>query len=339
MAVTIKELSRKCGLSVSSVSKALNGYHDISPATKDAVERTAKEMGYYPNSNARALKTKRTYNLGVLFADDEMFGLTHAFFSMVLESFKRAAEERGYDVTFISHNIGKTRMTYLEHCLYRKLDGACIACVSFETREVVDLSASSLPIITIDHPYKSRSCVKSDNEGGMILLMNHIYSLGHRRVAYIHGAPSSVTDTRLRAFNRAAAALGLETPPEYVREGRYNSPASTRAQAEILLKLKNRPTCILAPDDYAALGLLEAIKAEGLRAPDDISIAGFDGIRMSQVMTPRLTTIRQDTERLGREAASRLVRMIEDPKGAAPETVIVPCELIAGETAAAPSGI
>lgn len=337
MAVTIKDLSRKCGLSVSSVSKALNGYHDISPATRDAVEKAAREMGYFPNSFARALKTKRTYNLGILYSDDEMFGLTHAFFSMVLDSFKRASEERGYDVTFISHNIGKTRMTYLEHCLYRKLDGACIACIDFENSEVLDLAASSLPIITIDHKYANRSCIKSDNVGSMSLLLNHIYSLGHRRVAYIHGARSSVTNARLNAFNTAASALGLETPPEYIREGRYNSPTATRAQAEILLKLKNRPTCILAPDDYAALGLIEAIKAEGLSIPKDISIAGFDGIRMSQIMTPRLTTIRQDTEGLGREAASRLVKMIESAKGVSPETITVPCELIAGETVAAVS--
>lgn len=89
MAVTIRELSKRCGLSISTVSKALNGYTDISDATKEAVALAAKEIGYYPNAHARALKTKRSYNLGVLFVDDNQSGLTHAFFSFVLESFKK----------------------------------------------------------------------------------------------------------------------------------------------------------------------------------------------------------------------------------------------------------
>ena len=119
-------------MSVATVSKALNNQSDISEKTKARIQKVAKEMGYYPNSAAKALKTNRTWNLGVLFADEAQSGLTHDYFANVLDSFKRTAEQRGYDITFI--NCCKTRenkMTYLEHTKYRGFDGVVIACIDF----------------------------------------------------------------------------------------------------------------------------------------------------------------------------------------------------------------
>ena len=113
MAVTIKDVSAKCGLSISTVSKAFNNYADISLETRELVQRTAREIGYYPNAIARTLKTNRSYNLGVLFQEKRGTGLTHSFFASVLDAFKSAGEKRGYDITFINHS-GKS-MSYLEH--------------------------------------------------------------------------------------------------------------------------------------------------------------------------------------------------------------------------------
>ena len=127
MAVTIRDVAEKCGLSVSTVSKALNHYSDISEETRKRVHAIAKQIGYHPNALARALKTNRSQNLGVLFVDDFGSGLTHPFFSAVLDSFKQAAEKRGYDITFINHNVGENHMTYLEHCQYRNVDGVCLS--------------------------------------------------------------------------------------------------------------------------------------------------------------------------------------------------------------------
>ena len=104
MAVTIKDVSARCGLSISTVSKAFNNYSDISKGTRELVQRTAREIGYYPNAIARTLKTNRSSNLGVLFADDGENGLTHSFFASVLNAFKSESEKHGYDITFINHN-------------------------------------------------------------------------------------------------------------------------------------------------------------------------------------------------------------------------------------------
>ena len=103
--VSMKEIAKKCNVSVASVSKAMNGYSDISEETRKLILKTASEMGYLPNSSARTLKTKRSYNIGVMFVDEAASGLTHDYFNHVLESFKRTAEERGYDITFTSGRI------------------------------------------------------------------------------------------------------------------------------------------------------------------------------------------------------------------------------------------
>ena len=335
MAVTIRELSKRCGLSISTVSKALNGYTDISEATREAVTLAAKEIGYYPNAHARALKTKRSYNLGVLFVDDRQSGLTHSFFSFVLESFKKEAERHGYDITFISHNMGESSMTYLEHCHYREVDGVCIACINFLDPEIAQLVNSELPIVTIDHMFNNRTCIQSNNIIGIKTLVEHVYNKGHRKIAYIHGPKSAVTDTRLGSFYRTVNALQIEVPEEYVDECEYNESASGYRATKRILSLKNRPTCLLLSDDIAALGAYEAIADMGLQIPKDISIAGYDGIPMMQLMKPRLTTIRQDTNRIGAEAARKLVALIESPKTTIPEITVVPCTLIEGETVGA----
>ena len=336
MAVTIRELSKRCGLSISTVSKALNGYTDISEATRELVTLAAKEIGYYPNAHARALKTKRSYNLGVLFVDDNQSGLTHAFFSFVLESFKKEAERNGYDVTFISHNMGASTMTYLEHCHYREVDGVCIACINFLEPEVTQLVNSELPIVTIDHLFNNRTGIQSNNVDGIRQLVEYVYAKGHRRIAYIHGPKSSVTDSRLGSFYRTLEAYQVPVPENYVLECEYNDPASVYRGTRQLMALHNKPTCILLSDDYAALGAYEAASDLGLQIPEDVSIAGYDGIPMMQLMKPRLTTVRQDTNRIGAEAARRLVALIETPKTTIPEITVIPCRLIEGETVAAP---
>ena len=117
--VSMKDIAKRCGVSVATVSKALNGQPDIGEETRARICAVADELGYMTNSAARALKTNRTYHLGVLFVDERASGLSHEYFSAVLESFKVEAESHGYDITFINHNVGGRPTTYLQHCLYR----------------------------------------------------------------------------------------------------------------------------------------------------------------------------------------------------------------------------
>lgn len=331
MAVTIKELSAACGLSVSTVSKALNNYPDVSDETRALVRAAADRLGYRPSALARGLKSGRTFNLGVLF-DNSDGGLTHNYFSPVLEAFKSEAERRGYDIAFITHHMGSSLMTYLEHCLYRNVDGVCIVSSDFSDPEVVELVSGSLPVVTIDHVFHGHSCVESENRQGMIELTRYILSMGHRRVAYIQGNSASVTTERLTSFLCTMHEAGVEVPEEYLVHSVYHNPAAARAATEQLLALPERPTCIVMPDDYAALGGMEAIRAHGLRIPQDVSVAGFDGVPLLQMCQPRLTTVAQDTAAIGAAAARKLVHLIEQPRTTFQETISIPCRLIEGET-------
>lgn len=330
--VTIRDVSEKCGLSVSTVSKALNHYSDISEETRRRVLETARAIGYHPNALARALKTNRSFNLGVLFVDDFGSGLTHPFFSAVLDSFKSAAEKKGYDITFINHNLGQSKMTFLEHCQYRNVDGVCLACIDFYSTEIAELMRQSLPAVTIDHSFNNRSCVISDNVGGMEMLVDYAAGLGHRQIAYVHGKQSSVTDNRLTGFYRAMKANGMQSRAEYLEEADYQDPHKCYQAVKKLLRLKNRPTCIFVPDDLAAFGGLDAIRDAGLRVGEDVSLAGYDGHRLMQLMRPKLTTIRQDTMAIGEKAAVALIESIEEPMTAGVQTIVVKGELLHGDT-------
>lgn len=322
--VSMKDISAACGVSVATVSKALNDHRDISRSTKERVRQTAKEMGYFPNSAAQALKTNRTYNIGVLFADEAMSGLTHDYFSYVLDSFKREAESHGYDITFINcSKKGNSRMSYLEHVRHRGFDGVVIACIDFRDAEVTELINSDVPVVTIDHLFNNRIAIVSDNVDGMRQLVTYIYKKGHRRIAYIHGADSSVTQNRLSSFYKTVKELGLHIPDEYIREAAYRDTVEAKKKTLELLDLPNPPTCILYPDDFASFGGQNAIQSRGLRIPEDISVAGYDGIRAARHMVPKLTTLRQDTERIGREAASNLISLIEEPKSTLIQVITV----------------
>ena len=268
---SLKDISKICGVSVATVSKALNDHKDIGEETKATIRRVAKEMGYSPNLSARALKTNRTYGIGVLFADEARSGLTHDYFSSVLDSFKRTAEKSGYDITFINSCKNRPdRMSYLEHSRYRGFDGVVLACIDFGDPEVIELVQSSIPVVTIDYLFNNRIAIMSDNVAGM----------------------------------------------------------------KELLDLPNPPTCIIYPDDFASFGGINAIRQRGLQIPEDISVAGYDGIQAARQLEPRLTTVQQDTEQIGCLAARELISLIERPKTTIIEQVIVPGKVAEGKSVA-----
>ena len=334
---SLKDLAKECGVSVATVSKALNDQPDIAAATRERIRAAARRMGYLPNAAARALKTNRTYNLGVLFVDERQSGLTHEYFSAVLDSFKVEAEKRGYDITFINHNISGRSMTYLEHCHYRSVDGVVIACVNFYDPQVVELVNSDVPVVTIDHVFNNRMAVLSDNVAGLKALVKQTWACGHRRIAFIHGEKTAVTENRLAGFYKSCDELGLEVPDVYVREGIYHDAARCAQETKALLALPQRPTCILFPDDFSAMGGYNAIAEAGLSIPEDISVMGYDGIYLSRVMKPQLATYQQNTMMLGRTAADKLVQMIEHPRVTLAEQLLVTGKLLEGDSVGRPA--
>ena len=137
--VSLKTIAERCGVSTATVSKALNDHKDISEETKNRVKQTAQTLGYFPNAAARALKTNRSYNIGVLFEEEAGRGLTHEYFSGVLNGLKIQAEKLGYDITFINTCFENRKMSYYEHCRYRNFEGVVIVCANFDDPDVTEL--------------------------------------------------------------------------------------------------------------------------------------------------------------------------------------------------------
>ena len=331
MKVSIRDLAAKCRLSVSAVSKALNNYPDISRETRELVMKTAQEMGYFPNASARTLKTNRSQNLGVLFQPESLSGMTHPFFSALLESFKAEAEKNGYDLTFINQNI-RSGMHYLEHCRYRNVDGVIIVCADFTSSDVLALLSSDIPTVAIDFPSNTASCVLSENERGMYELTSHAISLGHKKIAYLHGEECFVHQNRLRGYLSALSDAHIEARADYIIPSAYDNPEKAAEAFKAILSHPDRPTCVMMSDDTAATTAIQIASGMNLSVPGDISICGYDGVRLSLMFSPILCTIRQDTQAMGKAAAQELIRLIENPASGPVKTITVPGKLVEGES-------
>ena len=330
--VSMKDIAQYCGVSVATVSKALNGQQDIGDATRERVLAAAKEKGYTANVMARALKTNRTYNIGIIYEDLQNSGFMHEYFASVLNSFRYESERRGYDITFINSNFGHIRSSYLQHARYRQVEGVAVICADFLDPKVQELVYSDIPVVSLDHAYDGRMAVLSDNMHGIGELVRYVYGKGHRSIAYIHGNPTAVTEWRLRGFYRACEELGITVPEEYVLSCEYHEPVSCYEATKKLLSGKQLPSCVLFSDDYAYIGGLNAITEAGLSVPDDISAVGYDGIHLARTVSPKLTTWQQNTDELGRTAVSRLIERIEHPRTTLPEHLVIHGSLYEGES-------
>lgn len=330
--VTIKMIAKECGFSVATVSKALNGAPDISSETRDHIRKVASDMGYMPNAAARMLKTSRSYNFGVLFEDQANKGLTHNFFSHILNSFKHRSEELGYDISFLSDRLGGRDISYVEHARYRNCDGVVIASVDYTEHAVVDLVNSGIPVVTIDYVFDNCASVLSDNVGGMAELVKYIYSMGHRKIAFAHGEDTAVTRYRIASFCRTCKELGLEVPEEYLVQSMFLNAQAAEQVTRTLLSLPDPPTCIIYPDDTSYFGAINELERMGLSVPDDVSAVGYDGLEIAQMLRPRLTTLKQDAVRMGEAAAEELARAVEEGRAYIPSRILVPGWIMIGET-------
>ena len=332
--VTITDIAKACGVSRATVSKALNGAADVSQETAQRIRETAASMGYLPNATARSLKMGRSYNIGILFSDATGGGISHEFFSLILESVKAESERLGYDITFISKDLGKLPMDYYEHAKYRSCDGVVIASADFQDPAIIRLASSEIPTVTIDYSFDSRSSILSDNVRGVEELVRFVHARGHRRIAFIHGEITSVTQKRLASFRKTCAELGIDVPAEYIRPAVYHDPRSSGLQTRELIALQDRPTCIFYPDDLSYIGGMNELEKHGLSIPKDISVVGYDGIPLSQVLRPRLATYKQGAEQMGEQAARLLIEQIENPDTWIPQQIIVEGQLLEGDTVA-----
>ena len=311
--VTIYDIAKEVGCSSATVSKALNNYPDVNIRTRQRIVDIAKEMGYTPNSQAQALTKKKTWNIGVLFEveSQERGGLTHYFFASILESFKEYTEALGYDLTFVSKKIGEDDVSFLQHVRRRHCDGVIIANYDYENPAILELIHSNIPVVVIDYNFDTVSSILSENYKGLAMLTQYLIDLNHEDIVYLHGQHSYVTDQRIDAFRETLTENGIDLKEDQLVEGFYYDKQIVMDRTMEILSRKKRPTAIIFSDDYAAVWGVKVITKMGLRIPEDISVAGYDGLEIGQMISPRLTTVSQDRKMIGELSAKRLIDIIE----------------------------
>lgn len=273
------------------------------------------------------------HTLGIIYADNAKNGLTHDFFSAILNGFKNEAESLGYEIHFINTNKEcKTRKSYLDTVYEKNIDGVIVACINYDDPEVIELLQSDIPIITIDESLDGVVSVLSDNEQGMRELVQYIASMGHKKIAYIHGDSNTVTGKRLAVFNATCKELGIDIPAEYIGESNFRDVGRAAYLTEEMLRLPEPPTCIIYSDDYAATGGINIIHARGLTIPADISVAGYDGLDFPSRYEPRITTVKQNMDLMGKTAAQKLIEFIEVGKPDDATNIYIATSLSKGRT-------
>lgn len=329
--VTMKDVAKSCGVSFSTVSKALKNSPEISIETKKNVLEIANKLGYRPNAAARTLKTNKTNTIGVIFEDTTGCGLQHEYFTQIFNSLKVEAESRGFDITFISSNL-KENSNYYEHAKYRNVDGVAIVVTDFSRPDVIKLVESSIPTCTLDFIFDGHTAILSDNINGMKQLVEYVINCGHKKIALIHGESTSVTSKRVGSYCSVLNEKGISINPDYIVAAKYHDAIASEEATKKILELKDPPSCIIYPDDFAALGGMQVLHQNGLKIGKDISIVGYDGILISQILNPTLVTYQQNAAQLGTLLARELVNQIEKPNDFIPKVLKVEGKLLEGSS-------
>jgi DNA-binding LacI/PurR family transcriptional regulator len=309
--VTIRDVAKESGFSSTTVSIVLNNAplsRYIPAVTKKRIERAAQKLGYRPNQFARSLRSKRSHTVGVMVAD-----MTDPYCTLVLRGIENTLYQSSYlPILTDVHNERSRFERYLEMLLDRRIEGLIVLAnwLFVDINLLGDLEKSSVPSAMVGCELKddSISSVIVDNEVGGYLALEHLHSLGHRKIAFIRG-PKALTDSapRWRGIRNCAKACGLEIDPRLIfdlpesREPISSFEAGQKLTEE-LIKHKRPFTALMAFDDMTAFGAIRALNKAGLHVPEHCSVIGFDDVAPSALYSPSLTTVRQPMEAMGASA-------------------------------------
>jgi LacI family transcriptional regulator len=306
--ITIRDVASESGFSAATVSIVLNNAplaRYIAPTTKTRIERAAQKLGYRPNLIARVLRSRRTHTIGVM-----VFDIIDPFCTLILRGIESSLFQASYlPILTDAHNQGGRFERYLEMLLDRRVEGLIVVAnwLFVDINLLADLEKRNIPAVLIGRSLrtKSISSVMVDNEAGGRLAMEHLHSLGHRRIAFIRG-PARLVDTvpRWRGIRSFARSVKLRFDPRLVVDlpdslDPYSGFEGGYKLTGELLRHKRRFTALVAFDDLTAFGAIRALTKAGIKVPEQCSVVGFDDVMPAAVSAPALTTVRQPMEAMG----------------------------------------
>ncbi|HWK22026.1 MAG TPA: LacI family DNA-binding transcriptional regulator [Ureibacillus sp.] len=311
---TIKDIAKVAGVSVTTVSRAINGYSDVSEKTRQKIMKLVKELNYSPNTLARGLVMNKSKTIGLLVSGLNRESEKDQITFSVLSGINECASELDYDLVLFNTNSTKQReKTYTQLCRERRVDGAIIQGIKTDDPYLQEVVNSDIPCVLIDYPIQSENVghVTTDNKLGAKKAVNHLIELGHKNIAMINGhSKAFVSQIRLEGYLDALQEAGLTYKKEWVVNGMFEEETG-KEQVIKLLKKYPEITAVFSASDLMALGILEGAKEIGRKVPEDLSVVGYDDILLAGYSNPPLTTISQNIFQLGYQAANLLIKMLE----------------------------
>lgn len=339
MPATLRDIAKRLGISVSTVSYALNGGpRPVPEEVRQKVLEVARELDYRPNLLARSMVTGRTETVAVVPPMVMRHMLQFPYIHAMLSSIADAVGEHGYDILLHTSTAPMSDVELVQSLLSGKVDGILLIAPLSRSRVPEELRRRNVPCVVLAAHVKGLPCVCVDNRGAIFDAMDWLTAHGHRHFGFISGS-LAYYDARQRslAFRQYIEERGLPFRPEWYAEGDFTTGAAAEG-ARAILSQPHRPTAILAANDESALGVLQAAQELGIRVPEELSVIGFDDLPFAQLLSPRLSTVRQPLERMGAEAVALLMEWIAQRERPTDCERILPAELVLRESTAPAPG-
>jgi len=313
--ITLQDVANYCGVSHQTVSRVINGNPNVAEATRQRVSAAIETLGYKPNQAARTLVTRRTSMLEVI-----TYGLAYYGPAQMVEGVELAAKAHGYRVIFSSlEDVQEVRRSGVE------ADGiVAIVPVQSYVFDELERAFSNTPLIKIGiKPGDPSASVVIDQAGGTQKITQHLIDYGHRNIAYVSG-PSAWYDAVARQESWLATLRKNGITPGLSETGEWTAASGYLATQRLIERGRGSFTAIVAANDQMALGAISALRQNGLRVPEDVSIVGFDDVPESEYFDPPLTTVRQDLAMVGKQSVDYLLQLIQKPDTPLFQQVIYP---------------
>lgn len=325
MSVTIKDVARQAGVSVATVSRALNETGPVRGDTRERIREIARRLRYVPHGAARSLITNRTSTIGVLLP--VLYG---EFFSEVIRGIDQTAKRSGYHLLVSSSHADRAELEAAFRAMRGRVDGLVVMTPDIDAETLEANLPSTLPVVMLNCRVEGQAydSIVVDNYGGAYAVVRHLIELGHRRVALIAGGSRNQDAAeRLRGYREAMDALGGAWSAELELRGDFME-ASGYAAVERLLALDPRPTAVFAANDSMAIGALSALGEAGVRVPGDLALVGFDDIPIARFMTPSLTSVHVPIAELGARGMERLLEVLRQDGSLSPRHETLAARLV-----------
>jgi LacI family transcriptional regulator len=307
---TIHDVARLAGVSIGTVSKALNANGRLSAETRAKVLEVAKAIDYRPNDLAQSLHRARSMTVGILSNDN--FG---RFSFPIVEALERRLFDHGIAVFMCNATDDPAReRRHIDQLLGKRVDGLVVTARRADQRLAIEQAARGLPVVYVFSQVENPDalCLLPDDEGGARLAVSHLAALGRRRIAHITG-PGRFETVRLRemGWRKALTDSGLEAGANDCRPGQWSEAWGREAAQSLMLRRRTAPDALFCGNDQIARGAIDALREMGFAVPDDVAVVGFDNWDvMAEAARPALTSVDMNLEVLGREAGASLLDMM-----------------------------